>query len=742
MALVDTPNPTGQPVPSDLRFSLPPADRMGGRAAPKPSLGTLTTASGRTVNLDDLLVKWKANETAARNDRRRYEAAWHLATAFVAGRQWVGWDQRTRRVVLEPNPKRRERHTVNVLTRYFWAQIGRVYGEEFKPDLWFARNDQMSEDFVSQARRAYDFAWDEELEAEQVLFDLTLETFAYGTAAVRVAYNPNHKHLGTLPQNREGTGPEYDLEKARALVGERKYYGEDPQLSPVWEGRVEWEVLSPLNLLPPPGMPYSRKFPWIIVDSLMTIDDAQLRYGDAAANLSEESLAAVDILGLRDLGSQSDDPGAATGTGRLRNMVVVRCAYQRPTPDFPKGMTLEWAQDKILDVKDELPHNVNGEYKAGITFFHYNRLPRRFWSQGVVEPGIGPQRQRNRSRSQQIEMKDKNLGRVYAWKGTITENNRPTGKIMELIEVSRSAPGLPQETAGVPPGEWIAAETAQNDADLDKVMGASDVSMGQAPRGVSAYSAFALLAEQDDRRVGPVLKGMRTSMVELSQVTMSCIRRYWPEEKQIVLAGIEDEDESFAFNASKLPEAIYFRWSTGGPPTPKSPAAQIQLVFDLFDRSISSGKPLPLDWLYNSLKQGKPLPLPDADAQAQQRLAELENQLANEGHQLEVHPSDDGGVHIPIHQEALSALALIPGAEQVIANLQQHIQQHEAQSAQAQAAATSVPGMQGPMGALGAPGAAPPPGAGAGAQPQLSDLLEEYRSLSHGNNLSPLMLGQ
>lgn len=732
-------------------YSRVGSNGAGSRRAPRPDSGTVQLPNGQILEVDALMQHVTDTRQQGLDDRKRYEGAWGLATAFVAGRQWVGWDAKNRRIIVEPNPRKRERHTVNVMTQHFWTGIGKLYGEEFKPDMLFARDDEQAQNFTNQARRAFDFAWDVECEADELILDLLIEVLAYGTAAIRCRYNPiAGPYKYDVPVDETDSGFAYhdpDDESgeptyvgtpgkpimhgkaARAYVGDRRFYGDDVTFKSVFEGRLAWELCSPYHIIVPPGIPHERDFPHFDIERPALLEDVMAEYGEAADGLTEQTLSTVDLVGVRDSGS-SDDPGAG-GSGKLRGHCLLATRYIRPQRMFPEGAKIEYSQGKLLRFTPELPYNVNGERKAGVTFFKFRRLPRRFWAQGLIEPLIGPQRQRNRARSQQIEMKDKNLGRVYARKGAITAQNRPVGRIMELIEVK---PGfdMPVETQGIPPGDWIKAEVDQNDTDIDMAAGLHDVSLGQAPRGVSAYSAFALLAEADDRRVGPILKGMRNGMKHVAAFTINGARTYWPPEKQIILAGVNDEIESFTFNASKLPEQVYFRFGTGGPPTPKSPAAMIQLVFDLFDRSVSSGRPLPLDWLAGSLKAGKPLPMPDDLDNSQQRLAELENQLVNEGIPISVHPTDVHQVHIPIHEQAYSILSAIPEAGQVAQLLAAHIQEHQQAGAMAQAQAAAVPGLQGPMGALGGPDNV--------QQNALNpaDLADMQMGMRHSNQLSPM----
>lgn len=646
--------------------------------------------------------------TAAKQDRQRYEGIWRLCQAFVAGRQWTALSKaRDARVIEEPNPRKRQRHTTNVLTQHFWTAIGKLYDDNFRPPMHFARPDAEALHFVDQAARAFQYAWDEEIGANDRILELLVELCGYGTVAARVRLDTMAgAYLGEAPVNEMGKiipVDEKDEDYQRILTGELR-----PSYKTMREGRIAWDILSPFNFLVPPGVPYPDKFPWVIVETPMSLDDARAIWPDSAANLAEQDLAQVNLIGDRDVTTGEDPLG---GNGKLKEHCLVSTMYEVPSREFPDGRCVHTSQEAMLEEKTKLPYTIAGQPKAGIAFFRYHRVPRRFYGIGIIEPAVGPQRRRNLADSQNSEMKDKNLGRVYAPKGALNESNMPTGKIMELIEVKQSTDvGQIKETQGVPPGPWITAEKEAMDADIERVMGFRDVVNSESMRGVTAYAAFALQAEQEDKRVGPILTGLRSGIIELSKFTVAGIRMWWPTDKQVMVAGPDDAVDAFSFNGSQMPEAVYFRYPTGAS-APRSPAAEIQKVFDVYDRSVSSGQPLGVKWLLDSLNAGKCMPFPKQEQDLQREKAELENilvaqadpeMMAQGAAPIMVGPLDDHLVHLGEHRLAIQQ-AMLMGRQDVAQALMMHAVEHETKMQSQQQLVTSVPGMQGGFGAQGGP---------------------------------------
>lgn len=642
-----------------------------------------------------LLAEWNQRRTRGLHERHRYEPTWSMCEHFLAGRQWVGWastGSRTGRVVEERNPQKRERHTVNVLTQYVQTVLGKIYSEDLRPTLVFTRDDIESASIAENARNVARFLWDSELSADVRLYDAFLKMLTYGTSAVRCYFDTSKgPEIGEFPIGPDGQ-PILDPQEARAYVYQAQLQGQSVRFLPLKEGKIVWESLGPRSLVTPPGVDNEEDFPWLIIERAMPVEWAKMKYPRATGELRGEDL--ITLASSSVSASVLDAPAASPATsGKLLDHLIVSTGYEMPSAKYPSGRTVTWnaKSNVILDIQDSLPYKLHNEPHHGVVFLHYHRLPHRFFSIGVVEPLIGPQRQKNRARSQMIEMKDRNLGRVYAKKGTVTAVNKPTGAIMELIEIPLHA-DFPQETQGVPPGPWIENEARINDEDMDRVAGLGSVSLGQAPQGVAAYSAMALLAEQDERRVGPIMKRLRISIGDALVLGLELAKRYWQDDKQMAIVGPGGEMELFLYKRAAMPLEFYVDVSRHSP-LPTSPAVESQKIFDIYNAAIGAGQPLPISWLKGSLEQGRAMEIPKGNEETQASKAELENMFLAEGQMMVPEYYDDDYIHITVHRTAQIEHAANPQAQQLI---EQHILMHAQNAAMKKpTSADAVPSMQG-----------------------------------------------
>jgi len=664
---------------------LMPASKM------EDNNGTNVVASGDGKDLS----LWNERLDQAKRDRKRYEPTWHICQSFLAGRQWVGWNNRTRRVVQLDNPGDRERFTANVIDSYHQTVLGKLYVEDLRPEIMFRREDIESESITTHTRQLAKYAWDTETNAERRLYLILHKELCYGTSAGRCMFDSSQgDSAGQFPLGPDGR-PMMDPTEARSYVADAQAQGNQVGFQQVNYGKICWEVLSPFNIWPPPGIEDPDLHPWLIIGAPMPCSKARMVF-HLSKDPPEQNLRVTDAMEM----STASVEGSPAGGGDLKGHIMVYTGYEMPTVDNPKGRVFTWTETKKLASSGQLPYLLRGRPHHGIVFFRYHLVPGRFWGKGIVEDLVGPQRQRNRARSQMIEMKDRNLGRVYARKGTITPANKPVGKIMELIEIPMHA-DFPQEVQGTPIGPWIENESHMNDRDMDQISGIGEVTQGQTPSNVQAYSAMALLAEQDERRIGPVLKDIRQNIGDLVLLTLNLIRMYWPDGKRLAVSGPDGTMEEFIYSRAVLPDEFYIDVSKNAP-LPTSPAAESQKIFDIFNAAISAGQPLPPEWLKESLDAGRPLPFPKRESQVQARKAEMEHYFLHAGQMIFPDPFDDDNLHLQIHRAERFNVQAVPGNEIYTQMLLEHEKMHienMAQKAPQTGPATAVPAMQGAHGA-------------------------------------------
>jgi len=532
-----------------------------------PQAGSLTIR-GKRYNVDETLGPWRDRKEKAEKHREQFLPQIRVNRKFAAGKQHLDVNTRTGRVI-----DVRERNgirlvTSDILSQYLLTVIGRMAANDYRPNFLAFREDEIAEMISAHMNDTFGWGWDNEWMAERKVLQLFRLLTTDGTAAVRCRYDRTvGAYLGEVPYM-DGA-PILDPEKARKYMAENyKPDGPPVKIAPLREGRVIWEILSFENLLTPPGIEDDADFPWDLIQRPIPREEVRARYG---VNIQTEEIESSAAL-TTGLGFGDQEPV------KLEDYGFVYTGYERPNNKHPQGRTIIFSEDALLDVYDSLPYPDHPlGPRTGLHYFRWQVVPGRFPGKAFIEPGVGPQQVRNKRLTQIDAIIDRNMPKVYIEEQSLA---RPrTGEPMEYVEVRPGSP-LPNVSAGVPPGAWMLQDIKLQDENAERALGMGRTSLGQAPTGVSAYSAMALLTENDALKLDPIAQGFRLQMVELSWDTMEAMRN-WPSDKKMLIAGPDNQLRAVVWSQNEVPMEYLVKQPRGGS-LPRSQAAELQKVNDIW----------------------------------------------------------------------------------------------------------------------------------------------------------------
>ena len=679
-----------------------------------------------------ILSDWRTRLNRSRADRRQYEIQWQKNQMYAAGIQWLRYNMRDHRVLeVIKDDAGRLLDVVDVLSQYNQTAIGKLAAGDFRPELLTAYdNDDVAEQYTEQLNRALEYAWEEELRGDRKLISVLRCLVELGTSGMRCRYDrsqgkliaqdvPHFDGRPMLPPAPGGEEQTYNVDgyqmTRHAIVGSPGLQSR-VDFRTVREGKIVWEKLSAWNILPPPGVEDPDDFPWELIVRPVALTDLEAIYGDRAQGVGQDRIEDMGLLAYSF--NRAWDPGLnqtltpATVT-KLEDHALVYTGYLRPTPDYPHGQTVVFTNDgHLLAADDSLPYNVDPwGPRSGITYFRWQILEGRFWGRSFMEPGMGPQKIRNKRLSQIDETIDRGQAKLIVQKGSL-DKAQLKGNPVEILYLEPGAP-QPVPFAGVAPGAWMQADIQLQDDNIERALGIKQVSLGNAPSGVSAYSAMAMLSENDAQKLDPIAQEFRLGIADVVRDTIEAMNE-WPSDKQLYIAGEQNQLRVEMFDKAKAIPPAFLARPAKGAALPRSQAAEVQKIADLanYAATIGASQANPADWLdwyRRSLDAGKVLPLPSVASFDQQHRAELENSLMAFGAPAPpVTEYDDAQVHIPLHRnsemQAQTALVAAQGngdqhgvmqAQQQLQALEQHIQMHlgqAEQNAQQNAGNFGVPG--------------------------------------------------
>lgn len=661
--------------------------------------------NGKRYVVNDVLIPWTNRKKAAEDEMKAYLTQIRVNRMFYAGKQHLQLNERDGRVLERRTKNGVELLTSNFLDQYILTAIGRLSSNDYKPNFHVGQDDNAAHEEIAQLiNMAFSWGWDNEWQGDRKTQEILRYLAIDGTVAVRTRYDRRYGEIiGDVPY-KDGT-PILDKEEAARYVASKAESGEYAEYQTLREGKICWELIDATNMLPPPGVTDPYDFPWEIIRRPVSVAEVKNRYGKLADDVLEEE---IDNEGSITAGYNAD--GRST---QLQGMCMVYTGYEKPNQEHKKGRTVVFTETALLDVRDSLPLDQHPKGpRSGMHYFRWQILPGRFMGKAFIENGIGPQKIYNKRHTQVNAIIDRNMPKVYMEENSLA---RPrTGEPMEIIEIHPGAP-LPRTEAGVQPGSWMLDDIKLQVESAERALGIRGISMGQAPQGVSAYSAMALLTENDALKLDPIGQDFGTTMDELCWDTMEQMRN-WPNDKRMEILGPHGRLESFLFDSSKIPERYLVKRPHGGS-LPRSQAAEIQKINDIWGAAQGT---LPLTWYVDSLNAGKPLHLPPSIGDSDLHKAELENVIILQGRAAPpVAPYDDDARHVESHRAAqMEAQSAVDAGDEsmleVVQAFEQHIVEHEASAKAGQVPSVSIPAAPSP--------AAPTPG-GAPIQPGNTDLL-------------------
>ena len=670
---------------------------------------------------------------AAKAARIPFLPIWLINLAFAAGQHWVAWDKRQQRVrslrELDPKYADRELVTADRIREYRLAQLGELNSDDDRPQVVAVQEGENAEAAVEQLNRAVAYGWDHEWNAQGALEQARRYVVDLGVAAVRCRWDKTKgPEAGYATYDSNGQPVTHPDVLSHLAAHGALPDGSLPQIKPVNEGRTCWESYSSFGILAQPGVNHEDEFTWEILVRPVPLDELKAQYPAAAQLQADPDVASA--MGLSTAQTVPDSRSQGIGTNRLKGHVWVYTCFQRPNAQYPKGAVAIIASNeyKMLDFQDELPYQTaDGCYHSGVVYFHWDRLNDRFYSRSWIEPMKDPQRIINRRKTQETEIIDRAMPRTFVKQGDMPE--APTGVPMEVVELGRNAE-VPVFWPGSGPGPWMDNSIAGAIDDLGHASTMAAIRLGENPQGVDTYSTLAQLNDNETSKRAVIIQDHRAQIATLTELSIHDMQKYWPAQKQILIAGDEDQISRAVFDKRTIP-TFYMAKVITGAPEPRSQGAELKKVDAVWAALVQSWVAVQngaeySQWYWDCIQAGELLELPEAKANTQHDLAYLENKIMSTGVVPPVSDYDNLQVHLPIHREAQDQ-ARAQGDMQQLQAIIQHVQQHQAIAQANVAQAQAIAAGQDQAGAAPTQGFQPMP-----REPYPNRIPAEFGQLAQG----------
>lgn len=526
--------------------------------------------------------------------RLSYEQQWLKNIAMYIGDQYVVWDRTRGDLVTPPRPAHRVRMVNNLIMPYVRNAIARVIKKDPVVSVEPATSDD--EDVrVSKVSSHVVKYYQRYLNMSQIRIECLVWLMTTGLGFLRVGWNPN--------KGAEMVVTPYDIMQRVSMYGEdatqlyedadgefQEMTGVDSGSYSVYSGEIEVEALSPFEVLWDASVNF-KDSPWVMVSKTRNMDFVNENWPDRIEEISGKSATRDEtntryfenrLVNMHSSSSLSNSEKVDTS-----EMVVVHELFVKPCKKYKNGHYAVVIDGVVLESGDNPYRGIPISACSEVV------VPGRPIPGSVIEQLIPLQHDYNKTLSQMQENRNKMSNpKVLVPSGSVGKfafTDAP-GEVVEYNPVNGARPEYLAPT-GLP--SYVLEHMQQVRADFEDISGQHEVTNAKAPGGVTAGYALEILAEQDDTRLGPVIKSYERCESEAMRNLLKILRMFVVEERMITLTGREyqyDMDIYFSGNGlvgpnESNPNVNYYDVQidiTSG--MTDSQAARKETVFELINR--------------------------------------------------------------------------------------------------------------------------------------------------------------
>lgn len=339
-------------------------------------------------------------------------------------------------------------------------------------------------------------------------------------------------------------------------------------------GKMGERVRSPFEVFYDPSIrSFSKQggLKWVIILELVDRQGEVDKYGESEVPRNDQASGDNQSLSYLDTLSTLTDAyfsaGSSTGIGlgastRTQGERVARLTYYRlPDKRFPEGLHVVTlggpTNGNVVELKPLPYHDTDGQPFINVVQIPFDIQPGRVAGRTAMLDVAKLQDQRNAAETIMWISAQRMAVPHWLWpQGSLIEepSGEPGSKIIyRLIDaggtgrMAKPEPVAPQNPAAF--WQWYIEHL---DMKMEELAGSFGVAHGEAPPGITAASALALLSEKQQNKVAPQVRQWELGWEEVARQQMFIFREYGFDEHTFVLAGTDRQWEMEKFSMADL----------------------------------------------------------------------------------------------------------------------------------------------------------------------------------------------
>lgn len=477
-----------------------------------------------------------------------YDMQNYLNLAYYAGKQWVTYDEETKRLYEPTKESYKVRLVANKIQPIVRTELAKILRN--KPIMIAVpatseQADENSSRIVEKFLEYIEYSLDlQDKDKEAVLWGLNT-----GNGWIKCFWNPDKGDILRDPENGET----------------------------IKNGDVDIDILSPFEIRYDQTAKKFDEIAWICQRKVRTVSYVKSVYGKKVEPESGIMNTNLYESKLRNLNNSF----STTNYKSAEDSVEVKEYWEKPSSKYKNGRRITIANGEVLFYDEDIGF---GNEERILPFFHFThiQIPGRVEGMSIIEQLIPVQREYNKTRSQLIEYK--NLMAFPQW---LVENGSLNSDITDepgaIIEYKNGR--TPPRTISVP---TISSDVYKNielcDQEFFFISGQQETSHGGAPAGIKSGVAIRYLQEQDDTKIMPTISNWVNVKRKYMTYLVKLAKHYYTIPRKIKVVGKDKKVQVLEFQGSditttdiRIEEGSLFQ---------QSKSAKQQYVFDMLGAGV------------------------------------------------------------------------------------------------------------------------------------------------------------
>lgn len=425
--------------------------------------------------------------------------------AFYNSQQWIAWDNTSKRVYVPPLEKGDMRLTFNKIKPAVLTLLSKLTKNKVKLEVKPDTNDIERIEVAKAGFKYLGYQWDaDDMDSKSRL--LKFHMIIDGFPALKVFVDKTQ-------------GEDIDFSDIE----------EDAE--PMKSGKIVTQVVDQLSLKIDPSARTIEEIRWVMEARPYDVGEIEEIWGKEIE--PEENITGFSF--------------DVTSKERLshKNMAMVYDYWEYPSGKYPRGRRIVVAGDKELEKSEDPGENP-------FIFFPANPVPGSAIASGIVTDMTTPQKSYNIKRTAEARILEE-MGNPLWLKpeGSVDDEDlvNEIGAIVHYTPINGAKPERVQG-ASVDAGWQNAME--RDEADIEDISGAHEISQGANPRGNNTLGGLQLQVEQDETRLAILVHSYEDGIKKWGEKVLRLIKKHFPEEQQLSIVGDNGRIEAFTFSGSDL----------------------------------------------------------------------------------------------------------------------------------------------------------------------------------------------